>query len=171
MSILLSKEATDLLLDLRAGKAAGLIVELVAAGYLVDTGRDLPSEDATARLALICEGHFVSAGRRESLAKAIAAGASDAALIELREAHTTSGGPAETIVIPRGRYEHLSRGKGWARKGRGDDVEWGEKEGKGYRVGPGRWVVGSNDGFNRKDSMDWEVKHVKVGSETWTIAN
>lgn len=78
---------------------------------------------------------------------------------------------ASSIVLPLGRYENLSRGRGWARKGRGNSVEWGEREAKGYRVGPGYWIVGSHDGYSRKDSEEWTVEHVQVGTETWTVAN
>jgi len=75
-----------------------------------------------------------------------------------------------TILLPAGRYEGLSRGKGWARQGRGDSATWGEREDAGYRVGPGKWTVGSNDGFNRKEQTDWLVKHLKVGDKVWTLA-
>jgi hypothetical protein len=45
---------------------------------------------------------------------------------------------ADTITLPAHRFEGLSRGRGWARKGRGASVEWGERVDGGYRVGPGR---------------------------------
>lgn len=76
-----------------------------------------------------------------------------------------------SIVLPSHRFEGLSRGKGWARKGRGDKAEWGERDGNGYIVGPGRWVVGGHDGFSRKGEDTWEVTHVQVGKETWTVAD
>lgn len=76
----------------------------------------------------------------------------------------------ETIVLPQHRFEGLSRGRGWARKGRGNTAEWGEREDGGYRVGPGKWVVGGHDGFTRKGSDSWEVSHVRVGDMTWTVA-
>lgn len=76
-----------------------------------------------------------------------------------------------TIVLPAHRFENLSRGRGWARKGRGNSAEWGEREENGYRVGPGRWTVGGNDGFSRKKEDVWTVRHVTVGADTWTIAN
>jgi len=77
----------------------------------------------------------------------------------------------QTIVLPPGRYDHCSRGKGWARKGKGDNVTWGDRVKGGYEVGPGFWIVGSSDGFNRKSQLEWEVKHVQVGEQTWTVAN
>lgn len=76
-----------------------------------------------------------------------------------------------TVVIPRHRFEGLSRGRGWARKGRGNNVEWGEREENGYRVGPGKWTVGGNDGFSRKGENIWTVEHVQVGDQIWTIAS
>lgn len=77
-----------------------------------------------------------------------------------------------SIVLPAHRYESLSRGRGWARQGRGDSAIWGDREDKGYRVTTtGRWVVGASDGFSRKDETTWDVTRVVVGAETWTIAN
>jgi hypothetical protein len=77
-----------------------------------------------------------------------------------------------TVVLPQGHLEGLSRGKGWCRKGKGDSAEWGEREGaKGYRVGPGDWVVGHSDGFSRKRQDRWRVRHITVGGETWTVAD
>lgn len=75
-----------------------------------------------------------------------------------------------TICLPPHRYEGLSRGRGWARKGRGANAEWGERTDGGYRVGPGRWTVGGNDGFSRKGEVIWTVEHIRVGEETWTVA-
>lgn len=77
----------------------------------------------------------------------------------------------DTVTLPVQRFENLSRGRGWARKGRGDSAVWGERTEKGYRVGPGRWTVGGQDGFSRKGEVAWTVKHVTIGTETWTIAN
>jgi hypothetical protein len=76
-----------------------------------------------------------------------------------------------TVILPAHRYENLSRGKGWARKGKGTSAEWGERVDGGYRVGPGRWTVGASDGFHRKDEDVWNVEHIKMGDMTWTIAN
>lgn len=77
----------------------------------------------------------------------------------------------ESVVLPAGKYEGLSRGRGWARQGHGSSAVWGERESTGYRVGAGRWSVGSTDGFKRKDEVLWTVSHVTVGAETWTIAD
>jgi hypothetical protein len=77
---------------------------------------------------------------------------------------------SDSIVIPAHRYENLSRGRGWARKGKGDNVTWGERVDGGYECDKGRWVIGASDGFSRKDSVTWDVSHVTVGEQTWTIA-
>ena len=115
------------------------------------------------------DAETVTEARRESLARASELGADRMTLMMLVQASRVSR--RDTIVLPSGKYEHLSRGKGWARKGRGNTAEWGEREDGGYRVGPGRWTVGSSDGFSRKSSIDWTVKHVCVGVETWTVAS
>lgn len=79
----------------------------------------------------------------------------------------------QTVLLPVGRYAHLSRGKSWCRKGNGNAAEWGEKtaDGRHFRVGPGRWIVGSNDGFDRKEQTTWEVMHVTVGTSVWTVSS
>lgn len=110
----------------------------------------------------------ISDGRRKSLTLAVAARASDEALEALCDANRVARG--DTIVLPAHRYEGLSRGRGWARKGKGSSAVWGESEDGGYRVGPGKWIVGGNDGFARKGETDWVVSHVAVGAATWTIA-
>lgn len=107
--------------------------------------------------------------RIERLARAVELGADDKALEALCDAKRTS--TESTIVLPVQRFENLSRGKGWCRKGRGSAAEWGERDDGGYRVGPGRWTVGGNDGFSRKGEDTWTVKHVQVGAEIWTVAS
>lgn len=73
----------------------------------------------------------------------------------------------DTIVLPSGRYAGLSRGQGWCRnKGTG---AWADRN--EHKVGPGTWIVGSNDGFKRKDCTDWIVIHVQVGDCVWTLAS
>jgi len=120
-------------------------------------------------LATHPNGRAVSEEDAENVRAAAALGATEAVLVQIRDAQRIARGP--TIVLPKGRFEHLSRGRGRARKGRGDRVQWGERTRDGYVVGPGVWVVGSNDGFNRKSEVEWTVKHVQVGAETWTIAD
>ena len=56
------------------------------------------------------------------------------------------------------RYGGLSRGKCWGRQGTGDAVRWADKSGSALYLTPGRWVVGSDDGFRRKDRGDIIVK-------------
>lgn len=68
------------------------------------------------------------------------------------------------------RYGGLSRGKPWARDS--SDSMWAEKEGGAVLLTPGKWKVGSSDGFSRKESPSvWVVEEIKVGEETWLIAN
>lgn len=93
----------------------------------------------------------------------------DKVLGEIAKAAYVSKKP--TIVLPAHRFESLSRGRGWARKGKGATAVWGERVEGGYEVGPGRWEVGGHDGFNRKKSDTYDVKHIQVGAETWTVAN
>jgi len=122
-------------------------------------------------LARYAEGNTapINDVRRERLARAIELGASDGALEALCDAKRTS--TSETIILPAQRFENLSRGRGWCRKGRGNSAEWGEREDNGYHVGAGRWTVGGHDGFTRKGEDTWTVKHVRVGAEVWTVAS
>lgn len=106
--------------------------------------------------------------RLPKLARAVAIGVSEVTYRKLCEAVRVS--ERDTVVVNAHRYEGLSRGRGWARKGRGENAQWGERVKGGYRVGPGRWEVGATDGFRRKDHTTWDVEHVTVGPETWTIA-
>lgn len=78
---------------------------------------------------------------------------------------------SETIILPLHRFENLSRGRGWARQGKGGKATWGERVDGGYECGAGKWTIGGNDGFSRKGSADWEVSHVIVSEKVWTIAN
>jgi hypothetical protein len=106
--------------------------------------------------------------RRESLRIAAELGADTATLRQLAAATRLRRG--DTAILPAGRYAHLSWGRGWARKGRGENAVWGERtEAGNFRVGPGKWVVGSNDGFRRKETTSFNVRHVQVGEQTWTI--
>lgn len=125
--------------------------------------------DFSIQIDHLCEGHQVSERRRESLAIAIGLGADDATLIRLRDARRLAR--RDDIVLPPHHYEGLSRGRGWARMGSGKSVVWGERDGAGYRVGPGRWSIGATDGFSRKDSIEWTVEHVRVGDQVWTTAD
>lgn len=107
--------------------------------------------------------------RKARLTRAVELDATDAALQAICGANRTSDKP--TIVLPRHRLENLSRGKGWCRKGRGNNVTWGERVDGGYEVGPGKWTVGGSDGYSRKGEITWDVSNVTVGSEIWTVAS
>lgn len=73
------------------------------------------------------------------------------------------------IYLPVGRFENCSRGKGWCRMGAGSAATWAERKDKGYFASaPGKWTVGSDDGFNRKDKAEWKVE--KLADGVW-IAN
>lgn len=105
------------------------------------------------RLALLTEAHSL---------------VDDATFARISDAMRVAKGA--TVVLPAHKYEGLSRGRGWARQGRGDRAVWGERVSGGYRVGVGHWVVGGNDGFKRNGETEWDVSHVTVGTETWTVA-
>ena len=111
----------------------------------------------------------LSPARLKTLTRAVELGAPPEVLDVLARALLVWRG--ETIVLPPHRFEALSRGSGWARCGRGDSATWGERVDGGYRVGPGRWSVGGHDGYSRKKSNDWDVRHVTVGEQTWTVAS
>ena len=125
--------------------------------------------ETTDILTALVQGRDVSEARLGRLREALALGATESVLMTLRDATRLSR--STEIVLPAHRYEGLSRGRGWCRQGRGDSAVWGERVGDGYRVGPGRWTVGATDGFRRKDSTDWVVRHITVGAQTWTIAD
>jgi hypothetical protein len=107
--------------------------------------------------------------RLESLIRAVELGATDATIDALIDALRV--GRSEKVILPPHHLETLSRGSGWCRQGRGSDAVWGERVDGGYRVGPGRWIVGGSDGFSRKKQETWDVKHVRVGGEIWTVAS
>lgn len=107
--------------------------------------------------------------RIQTLGRAAERGADGSALCLLASALRVAR--KDMITLPPHRFERLSRGKGWARKGKGAAAQWGERTDDGYAVGPGRWVVGGNDGFSRKGEDVWVVEAVEVGDETWTVAS
>lgn len=153
-------------------------VAFVAAKHLValskdesvDEGQRIAAElTAVDALVLLTGASAVTDSRRISIVLAVDAGVDFPTLRDIITAPRLNRD--ETIVLPAGRFEGLSRGKGWARQGTGLSARWGEKVSGGYRVGPGKWVVGSTDGFNRKDSVTWDVEHLAVGDQTWTRAS
>lgn len=133
--------------------------------------RSAESESLKDRLTrLEIDPDDVKQKRIESLAIAHDANVSDAifrTIAEARRVHRNS----YTVVVPRHPLESCSRGRGWARKGKGSSAEWGERVDRGYRVGAGVWSVGGHDGFRRKRSDEWVVEHIIVDNATWTIAN
>lgn len=107
--------------------------------------------------------------RRESIRIAAELGADDETIEKIAEA--TLVGKLGYVTIA-GRYLHLSRGRGWARLGRGNDAIWGERREKGFRLrDPGTWIVYTTDGFKREDRETWIVEKINVGSQTWMVAS
>jgi hypothetical protein len=134
----------------------------------MNTAAETTTESIESRLArLNISG--LSDKRSNTVKIAHDAGVDDATLKSIAEAIRVGWG--ETIVLPPNRLELCSRGRGWARLGKGDKAQWGERVDTGYEVGPGRWTVGGNDGFTRKKEDVYDVKHITVGGKTWTIAN
>lgn len=129
------------------------------------------SDAAKARVTALLGSRTVSDVRRGHLAIAADLGASDKILEVLISAVRVS--TKRSIWLPQGRYAHCSRGRDWCRKGRGTSAVWGERvDDGGFRVGEGRWTVGSNDGFSRKDAVVWAVKNILIAPDVvWTIAN
>lgn len=122
------------------------------------------TETAATRLERLVPRATVTAARAESLAIAHAQGVDDATFRRLAAA--TRLARAVTVILPA-----VSRGRGWARLGRGPTAAWGERTATGYRVTTGRWTVGADDGGARKHQAEWTVAHVLVSAETWTIAS
>jgi hypothetical protein len=98
-------------------------------------------------------------GRCRALLLAASRGATPQDLRDIAEAVRTSTG--DGITVPMHHYETLSRGRGWARLGRGEKAVWGERTEGGYRLRQeGRWVVGGHDGFSRRGETTWDVRVV-----------
>lgn len=126
------------------------------------------TETVDERINRLTPTEELSPGRRESLALAHAAAVDDEVFTKISTALRCSR--TSTIVLPPQRFELLSRGRGWCRLGKGSTAQWGERAEGGYAVGPGRWTVGGNDGFHRKGEDVWQVAHITVGADTWTLA-
>jgi hypothetical protein len=98
-------------------------------------------------------------GRCRVLMLAASRGGTPQDLRDIAEALRVSTG--DGITVPMHHYETLSRGRGWARRGRGKDAVWGERVEGGYRLhAEGRWVVGGHDGFARRGETVWDVRRV-----------
>ena len=137
---------------------------------MIGTDSCNPTESLTER----CERlgislKHTSEGRKSRLVRATEIGADDATFVRLHGASRV--GSAKSVTLAPGRYDHCSRGKGWARLGSGYDAQWGEATDGGYLVTQtGSWVVGSSDGFSRKDQRTDKVSLVQVGTAKWFIA-
>jgi hypothetical protein len=102
----------------------------------------------------------LSDGRCRVLAVAAARGATPRDLKDIAEAQKASMMP-DGVVVPAHHYEGLSRGRGWARLGRGSNVVWGERVEGGYRLrAEGKWIIGGHDGFTRRGEDVWDVRCV-----------
>lgn len=107
--------------------------------------------------------------RRESIRIAVELGADDDTIAKIAEAGRV--GRLGYVTIP-GRYLHLSRGKGWARLGRGSNAVWGEQRSDGFRLREaGQWVIYTSDGFKREDRETWDVEMIHVGPQIWAVAS
>jgi hypothetical protein len=101
----------------------------------------------------------VSDGRVDAVVRAAETGPSPRDLKKIAEAIRC--GTGSRVVLPRGQYDHLSRGRGWCRHGSGSDAVWAESSEGGWAATlPGTWTVGTSDGFKRKDTVVWTVETV-----------
>lgn len=108
-----------------------------------------------------------SDARRESLRIAVGLGAEVDAMRRLVAAVRLRR--EGWVLLPAGKYAGLSRGRDWCRSREGGGFA-DRCDNGGFRGTPGKWEVGSTDGYNRKDKVAWDVYHVTVGTETWTVA-
>jgi hypothetical protein len=131
-----------------------------AAESTATADRDAALAEAIVAIRALTGTTDISPTRAAVVVRAAAAGATPLQLKRIADACRTSE-QASGILLPAGRYEGLSRGRGWARRGTGSDVEWGTREDGGYRVATeGTWTIGSTDGFSRKDATQWKVSRV-----------
>jgi hypothetical protein len=122
--------------------------------------------DRVRELMQVISTEQIGDGRCRALMLAASRGATPQDLRDIAEAIRVSTG--DGIILPAHHYETLSRGRGWARLGRGERAVWGERVEGGYRLRlAGRWVIGGHDGFARKGETIWDVRCV---SGVW-IAN
>lgn len=142
-------------------------IVLVSPGMATQPRMDTMTND-TAANPYVTRAATVSAARADLVARAITLGADAATLDRLIDAVRIADA---ALIVVSTRYGNLSRGKSWGRQGSGKSAVWAERNGADVVLTPGKWTVGSDDGFSRKDSTTWDVEHVTVGTETWTIAN
>lgn len=144
-----------------AALAEAIVSDTSAEAAPDDVGADARADIAIDALAALLGDAQLTEARRETVRIAVRLGADVDALREIVTATRVSR--SEAITLPAGRYAHLSRGRNWQRRNDGVFVDGA--------VGPGKWTVGSTDGFNRKDKTAWTVIHVQVGAQTWTAAS
>jgi hypothetical protein len=105
--------------------------------------------------ATVCGDVSVNPNRRIVICRAAATSPRPAEIRKLAQANKI--GTSEGITLPEGKYGKLSRGKSWCRLGSGSSAQWINAD-NGHRVTePGKYVVGSSDGFSRKEQTPWNV--------------
>jgi hypothetical protein len=132
-----------------------------------------PIDDGKGRnLDDIIKGITVKDRRREFLLRAMELGATDDAIRTLAKSKKIFARPNGNLSPLR--YESLSRGRGWCRLGKGDNVVWAQKGDDGRYIidMEGRWSLGATDGFSRKETEEWVAKRVKINSTvSWMTLN
>ena len=92
----------------------------------------------------------------------------DGTFLELYNAHKLSRLPS--IVLPKHRFASLSQGRSWCRNER--TKEFANEyiaSSEGDKVT--KFTVGGNDGFRRADKVTWDVWHIAVNGNIWTVAS
>jgi hypothetical protein len=115
--------------------------------------------DRVRSLMQVITAEQISDARCRALLLAASRGATPQDLRAIAEATRVSTG--DGITVPAHHYETLSRGRGWARFGRGKEAVWADRVEGGYRLRlAGRWIIGGHDGFTRRGEDVWNVKCV-----------
>lgn len=120
-------------------------------------------------LAIAKRHKDVSAGRLTSLTLAAELGADAATLNRLVDASLRVS-RTDTILLPAGHYATAHRGKSWCRSGTGASARWADQRDGQFRVGPGKWLIHSDDGGTRQDNTTWDVDHIHLSDQVWTVA-
>lgn len=139
---------------------AAAVAEGVGAGTdaaLVAAYGDASEDAALAAVRRVAALRPTNPVRAHRLWVAAMGGASDKDLRWAAEARKSGVAHVEVET----RYGGLSRGKCWARRAGRGDAEWADKRGGTVLLTEGEWVVGSDDGFRRKDkTTEWEVRRI-----------
>jgi hypothetical protein len=159
------KDAIIALSAMKAEYDAALDAKKIAERGSDTTAATVAIEGIRARaiqIAVAITSETITPLRAGRLIFCAAAGLSPSDIKKIAEANRTSALDAIGIILPAGRLENLSRGKGWCRLGSGSNVTWADRaECGGYMVStPGKWTVGSTDGFSRKDQTSWDVRKI-----------